>query len=94
MSTDQMRAVAARQHGVISWRQLLTHMPRTTIEGWVASGHLQRVQPEVYRLAGAPDTWRQRVMIAVLDSGGLASHRTAPPRRCTGLTGITARSSR
>lgn len=71
-------ALAARQHGVITWTQLCQlHVPHTTIERWATVGLLDRVAPEVYRFAGAPDTWRQRVMIAVLDSGGLASHRTA-----------------
>jgi hypothetical protein len=77
MSVDRIDVVAARQHGVVTWKQLLACLPRTTIESWVAVGHIHRVAPEVYRFTGAPETWRQRVMIAVLDSGGIASHRTA-----------------
>jgi len=36
---------------------------------------------DVVRFLGAPRTWRQRVMLATLTTGGLASHRTAAALR-------------
>lgn len=70
---------ADRQHGVVTWEQLqVAGVPRATIHRWVLGGRLIRVQPRVYRVAGAPATWEQQVMAAVLaaGSGAAASHRT------------------
>ena len=70
------------QHGLITWDQLLgTGLSADVAHGWVQSGRLERIAPSVYRCAGAPDTWHQRVMRAALDSGGWASHRTAAALR-------------
>ena len=71
-------ALAARQHGLVTYAQLLDlGVPDSTIRLWLQQGRLDRVAPAVYRVGGAPQSWRQRVMRAVLDSGGWASHRTA-----------------
>jgi hypothetical protein len=71
-------ALAASQHGLITYQQLRhIGMAESTIGRWVALGRLQQLSPGVHRVGGAPDTWYQRVMRATLDSGGLASHRTA-----------------
>jgi len=70
--------VARQQHGLVTWNQALAiGADPSIIKRWIDHGLMERVAPEVYRLAGAPDTWLQRVMRAVLDSGGWASHRTA-----------------
>ena len=72
------REVGAKQHGLIAWDQLLrSGAAPSTILSWERRGRIERIAPAVYRFAGAPDTWFQRVMRAVLDSGGWASHRTA-----------------
>ncbi len=44
---------------------------RTRSGEWIA------VHPGVYRLAGTPVTWHQRVLAATLATGGVASHRSA-----------------
>src|SRR2546426_12820009 len=75
-----MAPVAERQHGLAHRRQLLAAgVTRARLEHALARGELERVLPEVYRLPGAPRTWRQDVMAAVLDAGpgAAASHRTA-----------------
>src|SRR4051794_8049367 len=78
MSVHDCFSLAARQHGLLSYAQLRQFgIADATIAGWVEQGRLERIAPAVYRLAGAPNTWYQRVMRAVLDSGGWASHRTA-----------------
>lgn len=43
------------------------------------SGRLELLQPRVYGVVGAPDSWRRRVLAAVLacGEGAVASHRTA-----------------
>lgn len=71
--------LAARQHGVFSRAQAdgLGHGPAQR-RTWLTNGIITRHHPGVYRLTGAPSSWRQRVHAAVLwlpDS--LASHRTA-----------------
>jgi len=78
MSVETVVALAARQHGLLTYKQLRgLGVPDATIAGWIRQMRLERVAPAVYRIAGAPNTWYQRVMRAVLDSGGWASHRTA-----------------
>lgn len=72
--------LASRQHGVISRGQAVAagvsedQMARRSSNGmWI------RVAPRVYRLAGAPPTWRADVTAAVLSCGPMAaaSHATA-----------------
>jgi hypothetical protein len=78
MSIQEIFAIAARQHGLISYTQLRRlGAADATLAGWVRQGRLERISPAVYRVAGAPNTWNQRVMRATLDTGGWASHRTA-----------------
>jgi hypothetical protein len=43
----------------------------------VAEGRLVKVQPRVFRVAGAPQTWHQHLMAAVLTTDGIVSHRSA-----------------
>ncbi|HEX4904351.1 MAG TPA: type IV toxin-antitoxin system AbiEi family antitoxin domain-containing protein [Acidimicrobiales bacterium] len=73
-------ALAARQHGAVSRRQLLAAgASRHAIDWAVTAGDLIRVQPAVYVTAGAPRTWRQALMVAVLAAGpgACVSHRAA-----------------
>jgi len=78
MSLHNITDLAARQHGLITFRQLgECRVADSTISDWLAKGRIHRLSPSTYRLAGAPDTWFQRVMRAALDTGGWASHRTA-----------------
>ena len=76
----QIHAVAARQHGLVHLAQLREMGVSPKALQWaLAAGELIRRLPEVYAVAGAPRTWRQEVMAAVLDAWphGVASHRTA-----------------
>jgi hypothetical protein len=79
-------ATAAKQHGVFSHAQALAAgMTRSAIHHRLATGDWVRVFPGVYRLAGAPQTWAQRLMAAALwagacEAGGpvaAVSHRAA-----------------
>jgi hypothetical protein len=73
-------ALAARQHGAVSRRQLIdAGASRHAIDWAVRVGDLIRVQPAVFVVPGSPDTWRQRLMIAVLAAGpgACVSHRAA-----------------
>src|SRR4051794_11684937 len=79
---SRVAARAARQHGLVSRQQLCQlGVPDTVIARWVAQARLERLAPEVYRIAGCPETWKQRVMAATLDSHGWASHRTSAALR-------------
>lgn len=81
---------AAQQHGLIARDQLdRLGAPSSTLARWLETGRLQRIAPSVYRIAGTPETWHQRVMAATLDSGGWASHRAAAALH--GLDGHPAR---
>lgn len=69
---------ARGQYGLITWAQLLdAGVPASSIGRLVERGALIRVFPGVYRVAGAPVTWHQRQLAAVLAAGSdaAASHR-------------------
>ncbi|MGK2949594.1 MAG: type IV toxin-antitoxin system AbiEi family antitoxin domain-containing protein [Acidimicrobiales bacterium] len=73
-------AVARRRHGVLTRSEALgCGVSPEQLRRAVERGELDRLHPGVYRIAGAPITWHQRLLIGVLASGpgALASHRSA-----------------
>jgi hypothetical protein len=63
---------------VITWPEAMElRVPPERLQAWQRSGRVRRVAPQVYAVAGAPETWRQRVRIATGSGAGWASHRTA-----------------
>ena len=71
---------ASAHHGVVSRRQLLeAGLGEATLFRRIHDRTLVPVAPEVYRCAGAPVTWHQRLLAACLTTGdpALASHRSA-----------------
>jgi hypothetical protein len=71
-------ALATCQHGTASHSQLTeAGLATSTLQDWIAAGWLRPAAGDVVRCLGSPATWRQRVMIATLTTGGVASHRTA-----------------
>lgn len=87
---------ARPRHATITWRAAAgLDIPGSTVTSWVEAGRLLRPAPGVLVVAGAPETWRQRVAIAAASGGGWASHRAAatlwgldgfPPRQIEVLT--------
>lgn len=72
--------IASAQKGLITSGQLgRLGVPRATVHDWRQGGRLIPVQPRVDRVAGAPVTWEQDVLAAVLSAGrgAAASHRAA-----------------
>jgi very-short-patch-repair endonuclease/predicted transcriptional regulator of viral defense system len=73
--------VAARarvQHGLVTYDQAIEcGLAEDALRRWRSLGRVERVQPRVYRVAGAPETPEQRLLAAVLTTGGVASHRAA-----------------
>jgi len=75
-----VRALAEVQHGTVAHYQLRERGASRHAIAWaVRVGELLAVAPEVYVVAGAPRTWRQALMVAVLDAGpgACVSHRAA-----------------
>jgi hypothetical protein len=73
-------ALAATQHGAVSRLQLREAGASKSAIAWaVRVGSLIHAAPEVFVVAGSPRTWRQRLMVAVLDAGpgACVSHRAA-----------------
>jgi very-short-patch-repair endonuclease len=73
-------ATARRQHGVVSRDQLLAAgLSSSALDRAVAAGRLERVHQGAFRYPGAPRTWEQCLLAAVLGAGGEAaiSHRSA-----------------
>lgn len=79
MTDRRLAAIAESQHGLITWAQALdAGIPADALAHRAANGRLTRVQPCVYRVAGAPVTWHSSVLAALLAvPGAVASHGTA-----------------
>jgi very-short-patch-repair endonuclease len=72
--------LAARQYGVISLTQALAlGITRSAVKRRVAAQQWETLLPGVYRIRGAPVTYRQRLIAATLWAGpsSAASHRSA-----------------
>lgn len=80
MDRNPLDLLARPRHGIVTRGELrqLGWSDRM-IDGGIARGELSSLHPSVYRVAGAPDTWEQRVAAAVLSigPGAVASHRSA-----------------
>ncbi len=82
MSTDldaRVVALAIGQHGAFSRRQLLeAGITQRAIDHRLDVGRWERAHPGVYRIAGRPPTWLDRLGAAVLARpGSLVSHESA-----------------
>jgi very-short-patch-repair endonuclease len=69
--------ITRAQHGLITTEQAVKALGPSRKARWVTERRLISVQPSVFRVAGAPETWHQSVMAACLAVGGIASHRSA-----------------
>jgi hypothetical protein len=81
MGDDRRRGLAdlaRRQHGVVQ-RDQLRRLGLTDhhVGGMVRRYELVQVAPTVFRVAGAPGSFRQDLLAAILDSNGFGSHRAA-----------------
>lgn len=71
-------ATASGQHGHVTRADLTeAGWSRHGVETARASGLLVPAGRRTFRLASEPPTWKGRVAAATLDTGGVASHRTA-----------------
>jgi Transcriptional regulator, AbiEi antitoxin len=67
-------ALAARQHGVISRRQLVDiGFSKSAIGRLVRAGDLVRVRPAVFRSASTPVTWEQKALSACIGTDALVA---------------------
>lgn len=84
MSTTWSRLVdhARTHHAVTTWEEaVILGITPDDLHGWHRAGRLRHPAPNVYVVAGAPPTWRQRVRVAAGSSAGWASHRTSAALR-------------
>lgn len=65
------------QYGLITTAQAVRALGPSRKSRWVAERRLISVQPSVFRMAGAPETWHQSLMAASLAVEGIVSHRSA-----------------
>ena len=65
------------QHGLITTEQAVAALGPSRKARWVAERRLISVQPSVFRMAGAPETWHQNLLAAQLTVKGVVSHRSA-----------------
>lgn len=76
-SVQQVDDLARAQHGVITTSQAVDALGPSRKQRWVAERRLLSVQPGVFRLAGAPESWHQALTAAALAAQGVVSHRSA-----------------
>ncbi|MGH9273007.1 MAG: DUF559 domain-containing protein [Acidimicrobiales bacterium] len=69
--------LARAQHGLVTSAQAVKALGPSRKTRWVAERRLVTVQPRVFRVAGAPQTWHQHLMAAALTTDGIVSHRAA-----------------
>ena len=75
-----MAPLAAAQYGLAHRRQLRAlGISDDALKRTVRAGELVRRHPEVFAVAGVPDTWHQQLLAAVFDAGpgAAVSHRAA-----------------
>lgn len=75
----RLAAITTKQHGVLSRAQAIeAGLTAAGIRRRVMRGLYEPVHPNVYRLAGAPQSWEQGLAAATLVvGGGVVSHRSA-----------------
>jgi very-short-patch-repair endonuclease len=79
MDAQRMDALAAKQHGVLTYRQgLEVGLTPGAVAYWASTGRIVRVARGIYRVAGAASTPEQRLTVALLAAGpdSAASHET------------------
>jgi len=62
--------IAGAQHGLVARDQLLEYGTARQIEYRLARGRIEHVYDGVYRVAGSPRTWHQRLLAVCLASSG------------------------
>ncbi len=70
-------ALVQHQHGLATGDQAGAVLGAYRKRRWVTEGRLVSVQPGVFRVAGAPETWHQAMKAVQLATGGVVSHRSA-----------------
>lgn len=75
---ERVNALAARQHGLVTRTQALeVGLSRKAIEHRLRTRQWELADFRVYRIAGAPITWHQRLLAVCLGGPAIASHRAA-----------------
>jgi very-short-patch-repair endonuclease len=69
--------LARTQHGLVTTEQAVKALGLPRKNRWVRERRLISVQPSVFRVAGAPETWHQSLAAASLAADGIVSHRSA-----------------
>lgn len=81
MSTwTDLTAIATRRHGLVDVADMhRLRIERRQQENWVRRGMLERVASGVWRVAGAPDSWEQRLRAGLMYLGdeAVVSHEAA-----------------
>ena len=78
MMDHAVRTIFDAQHGIITRQQAIeAGLTRAQIRHRITTGAWIRVHYGLYRHAMMPGSWRGQLMLGVLATGGVASHRSA-----------------
>lgn len=77
--SGELAATAAAQHGLLSRAQVLNRLTIDQLKHMLTTRRLVPIRTGVYQVAGAPETWEQHILAAVLagGTGAVASFRSA-----------------
>lgn len=89
MDMRKLKKLARRQHGVFCRTQAIgLGVTPEELRTLFRNGTIERVVWSVYRVSGAPQTWRQKLMIAVLAAGPGAAISGRAAAALLGLPGF------
>jgi hypothetical protein len=72
------RKIARRQRGLFTYAQALeAGWNANTLRAWHAAAVIEEPEPRVYRFAGVPLTWEDRLMALALSANATAARRSA-----------------
>src|SRR6478752_6149781 len=69
MAYSDLVQIARARLGLVTRAHALEFLTRRQFEQLLATARLEYVHPNVYRIAGSPETWEQTALAAVLSSG-------------------------
>ena len=79
MSDAVISPISRRQHGLVTHAQALDVLSSNEVKERLRTRRLEPIRRGVYRVAGAPESWRQHLLAACLSAGdgAVASFRAA-----------------
>lgn len=66
---NPLSAIGREQHGLVTRAQALAVISPSALDRWLRTRRLEPMRRGVYRMAGTPESWEQRLLAACLAAG-------------------------